>query len=231
MSILSRLGVLLRALGATERRGVLLSGLAGALLCLPLLKFHFAWDHGIYATIGDTLLRGGMAYRDAWEFRPPGIFYVYQAAFALLGRSEGSLRALELLGVAATCAGLARLGAARVGSLRIGAVAALSFPFLYVPLGHWNTGHCESFQLPFLVWALALWPRPEEESPLRRCYASGFLVGAVILLKTPGLLYAPLFLLDRLWIDRRRPTWGDTLRPAAATAVGLATLPAARVLY
>ncbi len=213
-------------------RAVLLSGLLGALLSLPVLRYHFAFDQGIYATIGDTLLRGGVAYRDAWEFRPPGIFYVYYAAFALLGRAEWSVRAVELLAIATTCAGLARIGAARFGSLRAGIVAALVFPLLYVPLGHWNTAQCESFQLPFLVWALALWPRPEESEPrARRCFWSGLLIGAVILLKTPGLLFAPLLLLDRLWIDRRQPTWGGRLRRAAATAAGLAVLPAVMIGY
>lgn len=225
-------GDLLRALRAGDRPWTLGLGLLGGLLCLPLLRWHFTWDQGVYGVIADTLLRGGVAYRDAWEFRPPGVFCVYSAAFALFGRAESSVRTLELLSIALSCSALVRIGTARLGSTTAGAVAAALLPVLYLPLGHWHTAQCESFQLPFLLWALALWPGPEDDArPGARCFAAGILAASAVLIKTPGILFAVLFVVDRLWTDRRRPGLMGKLRLAAITCAGLAAPPLLMFAY
>lgn len=210
--------------------------IAAAILCgglsLPLLRYHFTTDQGIYAAIADTLLRGGVAYRDAWEFRPPGIFVVYGAAFGLLGRSETSVYVLEVFGWAAAGAALVRLASVRFGSRGAGFAAAVVLPLLYVPLGHARTAQCESFQAPLLLWALAVWPVPGRPAPVvRSCFWAGVLAGAVAWLKTPGALFGALLAVDRLLLDRRAPTWKERLRPAAAMVAGAALWPLATVAY
>ena len=50
--------------------------------CRPLLSD----DEAIYAVTADALMRGDLLYRDVVDHKPPLIYDVYQAGFALLGR-------------------------------------------------------------------------------------------------------------------------------------------------
>jgi 4-amino-4-deoxy-L-arabinose transferase-like glycosyltransferase len=53
----------------------------------PLVSVPFERDEGEYAYIAQRILAGDVPYRDAFDQKPPGTFYVYAGAFALLGES------------------------------------------------------------------------------------------------------------------------------------------------
>jgi 4-amino-4-deoxy-L-arabinose transferase-like glycosyltransferase len=53
----------------------------------PLVSVPFERDEGEYAYIAQRILAGEVPYRDAFDQKPPGAFYVYAGAFALLGES------------------------------------------------------------------------------------------------------------------------------------------------
>ena len=59
-----------------------------AYLFAQILMFRYGRDQGIYAIVADAMLRGGMPYRDAWDFKPPGIFLVYALTRAVFGRGQ-----------------------------------------------------------------------------------------------------------------------------------------------
>src|SRR5438874_13153082 len=63
----------------------LLLALTAALLIvrLPSLVQPMGPDQGLYAYIGERILHGQLAYRDAWDQKPPGIHYVYAALRAI----------------------------------------------------------------------------------------------------------------------------------------------------
>ena len=50
-----------------------LLAIAGALILLrvPSLAQPMGPDQGLYAYVGDRILAGGLAYRDAWDQKPP----------------------------------------------------------------------------------------------------------------------------------------------------------------
>ena len=62
--------------------------LAIAFLLAQLLCFGYGRDQGIYAVVARAMLDGGMPYRDAWDFKPPGIFLIYALARALFGEAQ-----------------------------------------------------------------------------------------------------------------------------------------------
>jgi hypothetical protein len=41
-------------------------------------------DQGLYHSVGQEILRGGVPYRDAWDPKPPGVFYTHAALLALV---------------------------------------------------------------------------------------------------------------------------------------------------
>src|SRR5262245_45295118 len=91
-------------------RGIIgLSVLAIAYLSFQILTFGYGRDQGIYSMVADSMLRGGMPYRDAWDFKPPGIFLVFALSRLLFGPSQIWIRVLEVLGLLAMCFAIVRL--------------------------------------------------------------------------------------------------------------------------
>ncbi len=41
-------------------------------------------DQGLYHAVAEEILRGGVPYRDAWDPKPPGVFYAHAAVLALI---------------------------------------------------------------------------------------------------------------------------------------------------
>jgi hypothetical protein len=202
-----------------------LAAAASAALAFPVLSHPFVWDQWVFADIADAMRRGGTVYRDAWEHKPPGVYYAYYLAFALFGRDYWGIHLLEILGVAVASAGLAKISVDRFGTLPGGLLAALVLPTLYVLLGG-NGAQPESFQIPFLVWGLAVWPRADDRARLpRRCFLAGFLLSLAVLFKTPIVTVLFAVLLDRILIDRGgmgwRARWGPTLWTLAGIALPL----------
>src|SRR6185295_15745015 len=106
-------------------------------------------------------------------------------------------RGIEMLALAAASAGLSAVGERRFGSRAAGIVAGLFLPLMYVPFGP-NTAQPESFQLPLLIWAWVLWPRPKDLRVPLRLLSAGLLLSLALLFKTPVALFALMFLVDLL---------------------------------
>ena len=64
----------------------LLLAAAAALLIvrLPSLVQPMGPDEALYAYVGERILHGELAYRDAWDQKPPGIHYIYAGLRALM---------------------------------------------------------------------------------------------------------------------------------------------------
>lgn len=58
------------------------------------LTWPFGWDQGIFAWVGETITRGGMPYRDAWDIKGPLPYYTYALAHWLFERNLWGIRIL-----------------------------------------------------------------------------------------------------------------------------------------
>ena len=164
---------------------------AGAALLSPLLTYPLGRDQGVFACVADIISRGGVPYRDAWEMKPPGIFYLFRASFALFGRSMLAPRLLDLIWTLATAAAIYALGR-RLLSSWAGLAGAVFLLVRYVA-GHsfWNTTQCEGFaSLPLALAALSL-AGAEQKRSTKLALLSGVLVALAIMLKlTLGVFLA-----------------------------------------
>ncbi len=182
-------------------RAILMLALGAAILA-PMLTYPFGADHGCFATVADVIARGGVPYRDAWDIKPPGVYYLFWATFSAFGRSILSIRLLDLLWTLAAAAAL-YLIARRLFS-RQGGWASAFFFLVFYALGFdfWHTAQADGFgSLPLaLAFLLALVAEdkaarvPQAGKLLALC--SGLLIGIAITLKfTLGaFLVVPLVL-------------------------------------
>ena len=139
----------------------LLLALVAALLIfrLPSLVQPMGPDQGLYAYVGERILHGELAYRDAWDQKPPGIHYVY-AALRAISRSDVMIPAADLASAALAAFLLWRIGAALGGPVA-GGVSAAIFLLLSDPSfarygGVRVRAQCETFIALAVTGALAL---------------------------------------------------------------------------
>jgi hypothetical protein len=208
-----------------------IAGILSGLLCLPLLGLGFTFDQGVFSTIADTMLRGGAVYKDAWEHKPPGVFYAYYLAFVTLGREIWAVRILEMVTMALSSAGLFRLVERRSGSSLAAGVASLMLPLLYLVFGQ-NTAQAESFQIPFIIWAWLFWPnRGDTFGVVWKCFLSGMLISIAALFKTPSILFNVVLIAERLYWDRKEVGLFGKLRLSMISAAGMIVPPALILTY
>jgi hypothetical protein len=168
------------------------AGLSAAYLCIHILLFRYGRDQGIYATVAATLLRGGMPYRDAWDFKPPGIFVIYALSRALLGPGQWAIRVFEVLGLGGVVYAFVILSRRFFGSAAPGILGGALAVLVHAELEFWHTAQPESFGGMLTIFAIAIATfEPAADDPrrtaklLRAWSLAGLLYGITFLLKPP----------------------------------------------
>ena len=177
------------------------------------LDVPFERDEGVYAYISDIMDSGGVPYLDAFDHKPPGIFFLYNLAFKLFGHTVSAPRILAAISVMAACALLlifvyritSSLAAAGIASLFLGISSAS-------PAYAGFNANSELFILPFLLGAVVL--LTADDPPPIRYFWAGIFLGTALMIKQstapiafaliavslarsvrmPGKCVAPLFL-------------------------------------
>lgn len=195
-------------------------------------------DQGLYITIGEVIKHGGVPYRDAWDNKPPGTYYLYAAALTLgpdyadecivAGRfipSDGFhtrcaqlvLSAVDGVWTVATAATVWWIGRRLFGADG-GAVAGLLCAVFasMSPLAH---GGNTPDLLALLPGALALAAAVRSADSGRRSwlFLAGVLGGMACLFKQTGIM-APLAI--GVWL-LVRGSWRDVVALAAGGAIVL----------
>jgi len=195
---------------------------------LQLLLFKYGRDQGIYSLVAKAMVEGGSPYRDAWDFKPPGIYFVYALAHVLFGSHYYGIRLIEVVGLVAAIPCFVLIGRRYFGDSRVGIFGAALAILIESQLEFWHTSQPESFGGILTIFALAIctqqslscekW-RPRQWSLVA---ASGALIGAACLMKPHLIAALPVF---SLAVSYRSSLPGKNvvrwLRPIAAMSVGL----------
>jgi hypothetical protein len=204
--------------------------LAFVLLRVPFVALPLERDEGDYAYVAWRMLEGEVPYRDAFDQKPPGIYAVYAALFALGPRSPVALHLWLYAWSAASALGLAALVRGLAGGLAA-ACALLLFAALSTdPRLTATAANTESFLLLPLVlsWG-ALW-RAERGGGARAWAAAGALAAAACWIKpvaaTHGL-FAAAWAVAGAARARPQARTREAARRLAALALGAAAVSAA----
>jgi hypothetical protein len=169
-----------------DRALVVVLWLCIGVLLLEILTFGYGRDQGIYAVVARTVLDGGMPYRDAWDFKPPGIFLVYTLSRALLGGEPWAIRLVEVVGLAAMVLGMVQLARRWWGQPTTGLFAGGLAVLVHAQLDFWHTAQPESFGGMLIIAGLVVGTRPVARRWRWLAHAAaGALFGFAGLLKPP----------------------------------------------
>jgi hypothetical protein len=193
---------------------------------LQILLFGFGRDQGIYAVVGEAVLSGKMPYRDAWDFKPPGIFFAYSLAQALFGRAMVSVRILEIAAFVGVVFAFRRLGREMFGAPVAGLLGGALATLIHAQLEFWHTAQPEAFGGALTVFALVLTTGPALGASTfgRRaaCWgAAGLLFGLAFLMKPPlggGAIVCAAYLARSEYERLKRPM--GFAMPALVMAAG-----------
>ena len=203
----------------------LLLALVAALLLLrlPSLVQPMGPDQGLYAYVGDRILHGELAYRDAWDQKPPGIHYIY-AGLRALSHRDLIVPAADLIAAGLVAALLWTLGSSIAGPLA-GGLSAVFFLLLSDPsLARYGgvrvRAQGETFIALAVTTALVLVARAAAGGGAAGAVVlAGALVGASFAIKYNAGLYA-VVLLTALAIHGRL-----TIRNVVLLALGGVVVP------
>jgi hypothetical protein len=189
-------------------------------------------DQGVYATIGWGMQRGLALYRDLWEQKPPGIYLMYQLAFALFGTGVNAIFWIDYLAAALTTLVLFDLGR-RVVSLRFGALTAAVFAIGTLPAARFPYGGFieRAISEDFIVllvsaaaWATAMAIAPAERAwptawPHAWSVGAGLLLGLTTVFKPMAAVYWLALVLWTWWVTDRTRAWRFAIDSAFGSLV------------
>jgi hypothetical protein len=167
------------------------AALATALLMLPTLNLPLHPDQALFSLVGRTVAGGGFPYRDAWDFKLPGLYLLY--ALAIHGPFDvaHNVRLFSLVWTVASAGLIAELGR-RWWNWRAGLIAALIYALVCsTDIPFWLSAQPDSLAVLPLMLSLLLY----DVARSRPAYlvASGLALGAAFQLRATTLLLAPVF--------------------------------------
>lgn len=227
--------------GRPGARPLVVAFLAGAAAIAMLLRAlavsePLGIDQSLWASAVRGMDRGQLLYRDVWEQRPPGIYWIYLAGFRVFGWTPATVPLLDLLASAATTLLLVAVARALerpgTGLLAAALYAVLTMPaWLYRHSGFLERSVSETFIVVFIAASALCAVQAVKRGGLRWAAGVGFAAGAAVVLKPNAGLYFPALL---LWMALARPAFGRLeggwlgrallVSVAASAAVPLVTL-------
>ncbi len=144
------------------------------------LSYPFGWDQGIMASVGDTLLHGGMPYREAWDIKGPVAHVWFAIGQLLFGRGQLGIRVVDLALLIWAAFALARVGR-QLARPSAAVWIAIGLVLAHASLGYFYTAQPDgAVSLALTVAFAPLFVT----SPTRRALAmSGVVIGIAMLMK------------------------------------------------
>ena len=225
---------------------------------LPNLRYLIGRDQATYCAIAQGLLHGKLLYRDLWDNKPPGIFYLYAPIVRIFGPVMWSVGAVDIIWLLVFSCCLFYFIRRYLGT------AGASLAVIFYACRHCRQGYVHAVQpeaflmlCVFAAWFLLLGsdpspapvPRPpslQERGqswtlPAVRCFAVGLLLGVAFWLKYNAVAFFPFLavlpFVDFRALERRSSRlgllvpWRDWLARMAVVAAGLLLAVAAVLIW
>jgi hypothetical protein len=203
---------------------------------LPILSYPPGRDQSTYLLIGRSWLEGKQLYRDLWDNKPPGIFYLYAGISKLFGTALWGVPLVDILCLLAISYCIFHFTARFLGPAAAAVALAVHASWhARVNYSYIHIAQPEIFQLLcifvgfYLMQYRGRWRKTS-------WFTAGLLLGYAFWLKYNGIAFLPFLLLlpylDTSHLDheprRVRVTisWRDWVRRAALLGAGFATMVA-----
>ncbi len=215
------------------------------LRALPNLRYPLWHDQGVFCVIGQGILKGQLPYRDLWDIKPPGIYYIYALIVKLFGPVMWCAGAVDIFWLLAISCCIFYFARRFLGT----PAAALAMVFNAVRhcrQGYLHAGQAETFLMlcVFAAWFVLIPGKEGTPAPpaaarpfwqrafagYLRYWAAGLFLGAAFWLKYNAVAFYPFlalipFLDFQAWDQgstrvRMEIPWRDWLARMSIVAAG-----------
>ena len=214
--------------------GLLLLTVAALGLRIPAVAEPLGIDQSLWASAVRGMSRGQLLYRDVWEQRPPGIYWIYLTGFRTFGWTAATVAWLDILAAAATTV-LLFLTTRKLARRETALLASALYATLTMPAAIYGYGGFleRSISETFIVVCVALsaWGAATclHRSSTIVAFVTGLAAGAAVVLKPNAGLYFPALL---AWaaFHVSRPL-SKSARPATVAIAAAAVMPLAALTW
>jgi 4-amino-4-deoxy-L-arabinose transferase-like glycosyltransferase len=206
---------------------------------LPNLRYPIGRDQATFCLIGQGLLHGQMLYRDLWDNKPPGIFYIYAVIVKVFGPVMWSVGAVDILWLLAISICIFYFARRSMGT----PAAALAMVFnaaRHCRQGYIHAAQPETFLMLCVFGAYFLLSAERGRNPFR-LFLAGLTLGAAFWLKYNAVAFFPVValvpFLDFTDLNkvasriRMTISWRDWLSRMAVVAGGFVFAVAGVLIY
>ncbi|TAM81930.1 MAG: hypothetical protein EPN47_11040 [Acidobacteria bacterium] len=162
-------------------------------MALPNLCYPIGRDQATYCVIGRGLLDGARLYRDLWDNKPPGIFYLYAGIVKVFGQAMWSIGLLDILWLLAISACIFKFTERTLGRTTA-FLSVLVNAVMHIRAGYWDAGQPEAFLMLFVFGSYFLLSGHGRRIKLR-AVSAGLLFAAAFWVKYNAVAFLPLLLL------------------------------------
>jgi Dolichyl-phosphate-mannose-protein mannosyltransferase len=163
------------------------------LMALPNLSYPIGRDQATYCVIGRGLLDGARLYRDLWDNKPPGIFYLYAAIVKIFGPAMWSIGLLDILWLLAISACIFSFAERTLGRV-VAVLAVVVNAEMHIRAGYWDAAQPETFLMLCVFGSYFLLAGRSEEGKVREASA-GVLFASAFWIKYNAVTFLPFLLL------------------------------------
>jgi hypothetical protein len=169
------------------------AGLALVFLrALPNLRYPLGRDQATYCVIGQGLLHGQLLYRDLWDNKPPGVFYIYALIVKIFGPVMWCVGAVDILWLLVISCCIFYFARRYLGT------PAATLAMVFNASRHCRQGYIHAAQpetfLMLCVFAAYFLLLPGERRVARQL-AAGLVLGAAFWLKYNAVAFFPFVVL------------------------------------
>ncbi len=181
-----------------KRENIVLLGIIGFLFLngLIILNYPPMKDNSMFLYMGEGIINGDVPYRDNFDMKSPGIFFIYAFIAKVFGYTIRGVYFFDLLWALITSLAVWKLTKYLFGS-RVGLIAGFLYGFLYFTYGNvWYYGQAEAFSnLPIILGIYFLF-LAQDRGKNAFFFFSGLFLGIAFLIKFPlilGIIFLLLF--------------------------------------
>jgi hypothetical protein len=173
---------------ARHSRTWLLAGIALVLLrALPSLRYPLGRDQATYCVVAQGLLHGQLLYRDLWDNKPPGIFYVYALIVRIFGPVMWSIGIVDILSLLAISICIFYFAKRYLGA-PAAAIAVVFYAMWHCSWGYIHAAQPEVFLMLFVFLAYFLLMSAKARNSSHD-FAAGLMCGAAFWVKYNAALF------------------------------------------
>lgn len=209
------------------------------LQAIPNLCYPIGRDQATYCVIGRGLLHGHELYRELWDNKPPGIFYIYAAIVKIFGPAMWSIGVVDILWLLGISVCIFRFAERTLGKATA-FLAVVTNAAMHIRAGYWNAAQPEAFVMLFIfgsyLWLAGAGPRAKlKDAGAGVLFAAAFWVKYNAVAFLPFLLLLPFLELEKLDSRPRRlrlaVSWRQWAWAAARFVAGFLLACAGSLFY